>query len=96
MHPRRRLVAALSLVALVLVGIEETLAHTDDGCLLETHCHACLLQLGTPAVVAAVFSPPEVVPLAERVPDVASATPEQVALPHALSRGPPAVPMTLV
>jgi hypothetical protein len=91
----RRLIAALSLVALVLVGYEETLAHTDDGCILETHCNACLLQLGTPAVPAAVFSPPAVVLIGERVADPPIVTQEQAEPWGVLSRGPPAFPTTL-
>jgi hypothetical protein len=94
MHSRRRLVAALALVALGLVGIEETLDHTDDGCELETHCNACLLQLGTPAVVASVFSPPAVILLDERVASTPVARHEQLQPRRVLSRGPPAAPTT--
>jgi hypothetical protein len=91
MRPRRHL-AALVLLALAFVGIEQTLVHTDDGCVLETHCNACLLQLATAAVVAAVFSPPGIVLLAERVTAAPATAHEQAEPRRFLSRGPPAVP----
>jgi hypothetical protein len=95
MHPRSHLVAALLLLALAFAGIEQTIAHTDDGCVLETHCNACLLQLGTPAVVAAIFSLPEAVPLEERVASAPVVTHEQAEPKHVFSRGPPALHTSL-
>jgi hypothetical protein len=96
MHPRRRLVAALTFVAFALVGIEETIAHTDDGCELETHCNACLLQLGTPAVVAAVFALPPVARLDEPVSTTPVVSCDQAELEHASSRGPPELVSSVV
>ncbi len=95
MRPRRHFVAALVLLTLALVSIEETLVHTDDGCVLETHCNACLLQLATPAVVAAVFSPPGIVLLEERVTTSPAVAHEQAAPRRAPSRGPPTASGTL-
>ena len=89
------LVAALVLLAFVFAGIEQTLAHTDDGCVLETHCNACLLQLGHAAVVAADLLAARVVPLDERVTSAPVVTHEQAEPRHVLSRGPPALPTTL-
>ena len=52
---RRRflLVAALVLAAVCMGVAEESFAHTDDGCPVETHCLACRLATGTIAVLAA-------------------------------------------
>jgi hypothetical protein len=94
-YPWRHLIAVLVLLAFVFAGIEQTLAHTHDGCVLETHCIACLLELETPAVVAVIFSAPPVVPLDERVASAPVVTHEQSEPKHALSRGPPAIPTTL-
>jgi hypothetical protein len=51
---RRRfvIVAALILAAVCLGIAEESFAHTDDGCPVETHCIACRLATGTVAVLA--------------------------------------------
>jgi hypothetical protein len=95
MHSRRHLVAALVLLFFAFAGVEQTIAHTDDGCVLETHCIACLLELGTPAVVAAIFSLPEAVPLEERVTTAPVVTHEQAEPKRVCSRGPPALPTSL-
>jgi hypothetical protein len=47
------LIAALVLAAVSLGIAEESFAHTDDGCPVETHCIACRLATGTVAVLAA-------------------------------------------
>ena len=51
---RRRflLVAALVLAAVCMGVAEESFAHTDDGCPVETHCLACRLATGTVAVLS--------------------------------------------
>ena len=95
MHPRRRPWQRSCSLALVFAGVAQTLVHTDDGCALETHCSACLLELATPALVAAVFSPPHVVLLGERVANTPVVTHEQAEPRHVLSRGPPAISTTL-
>ncbi len=95
MQSRRHLVATLVSLAVVFASVEQTLVHTDDGCAIETHCNACLLQLGTPAVVAVVFTPPRVVPLAERVASPRVVTRWQAEPRRVLPRGPPAAPTTL-
>ena len=51
---RRFLLIATLVLAAVSLGIaEESFAHTDDGCPVETHCIACRLATGTVAVLAA-------------------------------------------
>jgi len=45
--------AALVLAAMCMGIAEESFAHTDDGCPVETHCIACRLATGTVAVLAA-------------------------------------------
>ena len=89
MHPRRLFVAALVSFALALVGVEQTLAHTDDGCAFETHCNACLLRLGTPGVVTAAFSLPRVVVVVERVAPALPLSHEDAWPRDVPSRGPP-------
>jgi hypothetical protein len=86
----RLLLASLALWGLGFAGIEESFIHTDDGCVVETHCNACLLRLGTASVGAAtrftlppIFSRPE--------PALPAATPagDDGAIPDVASRGPP-------
>ncbi len=88
--PRRQLaLAVLLLLGMAVATIEESFIHDDDGCVVETHCNACLLQLGGAGVVPATFSLPPVVALLETV--ASPATPrQQKASPRApISRGPP-------
>jgi len=90
MQPRRLVVAALVLLSVGVVILEETLVHSDDGCVVETHCSACLLQIGTRGVVTEAFSLPRLVAAVDRVapalpPSVEDETPRGVS-----SRGPPA------
>lgn len=87
----RKLLPAAVLALLGLTGamLEASLVHTDDGCVVETHCNACLLQLRTPGLVTVTFSLPRA---AVVVDSVAPATPPswQEAAPKTLSsRGPP-------
>jgi hypothetical protein len=89
MHPRRLAIAAVVLLGLAVAVLEETLIHTDDGCLLETHCNACLLQHATHGVTTEPFSVPQQVAPVERValalrPALPEAAPRRVS-----SRGPP-------
>jgi hypothetical protein len=50
---RRFLLIAVLVLAAVCMGVaEESFAHTDDGCPVETHCLACRLATGTIAVLA--------------------------------------------
>ena len=87
----KRLVAA----ALVLLGVaaavfEETLVHSDDGCVVETHCNACLLQLGTRGVVTEAFSLPRVAAAVDCVAPAPPPSTEDEPPRCASSRGPPA------
>ena len=89
MQPRRLGVAALVLLGLAAVVFEETLIHSHDGSVLETHCNACLLQLGTRGVVTEAFSLLRIVAVVDRIaparpPSLEDATPRT-----ASSRGPP-------
>jgi hypothetical protein len=90
MQTRRLVVAALLLLGLAVATLEESLVHTDDGCVVETHCNACLLRLGTPGLVTVAFSLPRVVVVVDQVAPALS-PPHQDAVPRDLSsRGPPA------
>ncbi len=89
MLSRRLVLAALVLLGLAVAVLEETLIHTDDGCLVETHCNACLLQLATHGVTTEPFTVPQGVAPVERVAVVvAPALPEE-APRRVSSRGPP-------
>jgi hypothetical protein len=89
MSPRRTLVAALLLLGLAVVVLEDSLVHTDDGCVVETHCNACLLRLGTPGVVTLAFSLPRITVAADRVAPAAPSSHEDAAPRDVPSRGPP-------
>jgi hypothetical protein len=89
MQHKRLVVAALVLLGVAFAVFEESLVHSDDGCVLETHCNACLLQLGTPGVVTEAFALPRVVAVVDLVvpalpPSLEAAAPRSVS-----SRGPP-------
>ncbi len=86
---RRLVVAALVLLGLAAAVLEQTLVHTDDGCLLETHCHACLLQLGNHGVTTEAFSLPQAVAAVERVAVAPPPALPEEAPRHVSSRGPP-------
>jgi hypothetical protein len=88
MVPRKLVVAALVLLGLT-APVEESLVHSDDGCVVETHCNACLLQLATPGVVTEAFSLPRVVAAVERVAPALPPSLEEASPRAVLSRGPP-------
>jgi hypothetical protein len=86
---RRFVIAALVLVGLALATLEESFVHSDDGCVIETHCNACLLLLGKTDVVGVAFSLP-------RADAPAGLVDPALPVPHAdptarcvSSRGPP-------
>ena len=89
MRLRRLAAAAFLLLGVAVATMEESLVHTDDGCVVETHCNACLLRLGTTGLVATTFSLPPVA--ATRAPVVPSLPPgHEDATPRRVSsRGPP-------
>ena len=89
MRLRRLAAAAFLLLGVAVATMEASLVHTDDGCVVETHCNACLLRLGTTGVVATTFSLPPVAAtgapvVASLPPGYEDATPRRVS-----SRGPP-------
>jgi hypothetical protein len=90
MLPKRLVVAALALLGLAAAVFEVSLVHSDDGCILETHCNACLLQLGTHGVTTETFSLPRAVASEERVDVVLPPALPEEAPRHVSSRGPPA------
>ena len=91
MLQRRLVLAALVLLSLTVAGLEESFVHSDDGCLLEAHCNACLLQLATQGVTTEPFSLPQGVAHVERlVPVLPPALSEETPRPVS-SRGPPTV-----
>ena len=89
MQPRRLGVAALVLLGLAAVVFEETLIHSHDGSVLETHCNACLLQLGTRGVVTEAFSLLRIVAVVDRIAPARPPLLEDATPPTASSRGPP-------
>ena len=90
MLPKRLVVAALVLLGVAAAILEQTLVHSDDGCVVETHCNACLLQLGTRGVLTEAFSLPRVVAAVGRVAPMLAPSLEDEAPRSASSRGPPA------
>ncbi len=90
MAPRKFLAAAvLAFLGLTGAMLEGSFSHTDDGCVVETHCNACLLRLRTPGVVTVSFSLTRAVVVVVRVvpappPSWKDAAPKSVS-----SRGPP-------
>jgi hypothetical protein len=89
MQTRRLVVAALLLLGLVAVTLEESFVHSDDGCAVETHCSACLLLLGTPGIVTVPFSLPRNVVAVDRIAPASPLPHEDAASPSVSSRGPP-------
>ncbi len=87
---RAGLVVSLALFALFSAMLETALVHTDDGCALETHCNACLLQLGTNALVTASFSLPDVPSDGEPVLDAPLPARHEPLPQDVATRGPPA------
>jgi hypothetical protein len=86
---RKLVVAALLLVGVAVMALEESLVHTDDGCAVETHCTACLLRMGTPGVVPAAFVLPRAIPADDRVAPAPLPSHEDAAPRDVPSRGPP-------
>jgi len=86
---RRLLVASLVLLGLAAATLEESFIHTDDGCVLETHCNACLLRIGSPGVVTEPLSLPQVVEAVGRVVSLPLPSLEDGTPRTASSRGPP-------
>lgn len=89
MQPRRLVVVALVLFGLAAAVIGEPLLHSHDGCVLETHCSACLLQLGTRGAVTEPFSLTRVVAAVARLAPALPPALEGEAPRSASSRGPP-------
>ncbi len=89
MRLRRLAAAAFVLLGVAVATMEESLVHTDDGCVVETHCNACLLRLGTTGVVAAAFSLPPVAAAGTTVVPAMPSGHEDAAPRRVFSRGPP-------
>ena len=90
MVPKKLLAAAvLALVGLTGAMLEASFVHTDDGCVVETHCNACLLRLGAPGVVTQAFSLPRLVVVLDCVTPVRPRSHEDAAIRDVPSRGPP-------
>jgi len=89
MKPRRLVVAALVLLGVAAAVLEASLVHTDDGCVVETHCNACLLQLGTRGVVTEAFSLPRVAAAVDRIAPAFPPSLQDEAPRSVSSRGPP-------
>ena len=91
----RRTLQGLALWALVCLGlalVQDAFLHTDDGCVIETHCVACLWHHG--ALVVSTVVPrvaPATVPVFGPAEPPASEPPTDGAPRTAPSRGPPLV-----
>jgi hypothetical protein len=90
MAPRKLLAAAvLALLGLTGAMLEASFVHTDDGCVVETHCNACLLRLRTPGVVTVTFSLPRAVVVVDRAAPASPPSWKDAAPKSVSSRGPP-------
>jgi hypothetical protein len=86
----RLLLACLVLWGLGLADIEESFVHTDDGCVVETHCNACLLRLGTTSVGAAIcFTLPPIFSRPEPAVPATTVAHDDAEPPRIATRGPP-------
>jgi len=93
MPPKKLLTAAvLALVGLTGAMLEASFVHTDDGCVVETHCNACLLRLRAPGVVTVAFSLPRAVVVVDRVAPAPTPAWQDAAPKRIASRGPPLAP----
>jgi hypothetical protein len=84
-------VVALCLLAALASGFAGDYFHTDDGCIVETHCLACQRQLTSVAVFTLFLAtPPPLEPLGTAVaPPTLALVPGPI---HSeISRGPPEV-----
>ncbi len=88
----RRATLVATLLALAGFGLalaEDSFFHTDDGCVVETHCAACLWHYGATPVTPQVASVGPVLDLAEAIV-VAPLVLRVEARPRvSASRGPP-------
>jgi len=87
----RKLLASAVLALLGLTGamLEASFVHTDDGCVVETHCNACLLRLRTPGVVTVTFSLPRSVVVTDGLVPLPPLRWQDAAPKSVSSRGPP-------
>ncbi len=90
MFSRKAVVAALVVLGLAVLILEDSLVHSDDGCVVETHCNACLLRLATPGIVTAAFSLPRIAVATDSVRQAPVCAHESAAPRDVPSRGPPA------
>jgi hypothetical protein len=81
--------AVLALLGLTGAMLEASFVHTDDGCVVETHCNACLLQLRTPGLVTVTFSLPRAAVVVDRVVPASPPSWKNAAPKTVSSRGPP-------
>jgi len=90
MIPRRTFAAAVFvLLGVAAATVEQSFIHTDDGCVVEAHCNACLLLLGTPGVPAAALSLARIVVVVDRVAPALPPSYEDALVRGVSSRGPP-------
>lgn len=89
MPSKRLLVAALLLASFALVTCEDTFLHSHDGCIVETHCNACLLRIATAGVLPLGVALPDTGLAVERVAFENVTAPEPPDPQTPASRGPP-------
>jgi hypothetical protein len=82
-------VATVVMACLGLAVVEDAFCHTDDGCVVETHCIACQWQRGAVVeapVIVALPTAPDPVGIVAAPQDRRSV---DAVLRTAVSRGPP-------
>ncbi len=87
----KKLLVGVGLALLGLAGamLEASFVHSDDGCVVETHCNACLLRLRTAGVVTVTFALPRAVFVIDRVVPAPPPSWQDAAPKSVSSRGPP-------
>jgi hypothetical protein len=88
----RRATLLASLLALAGFGLalaEDSFFHTDDGCVVETHCAACLWHYGATPVTPQTVSAGPVLDVAEAIVVAPLALRGETSSRASASRGPP-------
>jgi len=82
-------VVALALLAGLGAGFVDDWFHTDDGCVVETHCIACQRAVGSIGVIGSDLTPPLALERIDGIPAPPTLAALQAPSHHQTSRGPP-------
>ncbi len=82
-------VVALALLAGLGAGFVDDWFHTDDGCVVETHCLACQRSVGSIGVIGADLTAPLALERVDAIPAPPALAARQAPRRPQASRGPP-------